>query len=355
MFKIPKIQTAQFYSTQCISSMQEFALKEREEISKRWEKSQQAKKKLKGEEIILNKRKDLEIQKIRYINKQAFNQLHKLQSKLPKIHNIPQIYQELLETSQVSTIQYTQSLQMISQIKDNIDILCSKYLHKIQYARGHDTLKFQFKKFLGKFNSYYIKNANVFHTLLEASQFLNKLPNFKDIFTIAIAGFPNVGKSTLMKHITACDVEIQNYPFTTKGLMFGYLYQNNDPLLQFIDTPGLLGRTKSNAIEQRAQTIIQNHCNQIIFVIDITQSCGYSLDAQLKLFKETSKIKDNIILYFSKTDLFEEDEHEEFQRLQKQFKKYTQFTTHTELKTFLLHQEEKTRKVDTSKISKIKI
>lgn len=355
MFKIPKVQTAEFYATQCIESMQTYALKEREDITRRWEKSEQAKKKLKGEEIILNKRKDLEMQKIRYINKQAFNQLQKLQSKLPKAHKIPQIYQELLDTSKVSLKEYKEALKVVRQIQDDIDILCSKYLPKIQYAKGHDTLKFQFKKFLGKFNSYYAKNYKSFETLQEASIFLNKLPTFKEMFTIAIAGFPNVGKSTLMKNITLSDVEIQNYPFTTKGLMFGYLYQNDEPLLQFIDTPGLLGRKKSNSIEQRAQIILHGHSEQIIFVIDVTESCGYNLDSQLKLLKDTTATQKNIVLYFSKTDLFEQDEDEEFERLQKQLKKYKSFVDFNELKEFLLQQEEKTRKVDVNKISKIKI
>ncbi len=355
MYKIPKVQTSEFYATQCIESMQTYALKERDDITRRWEKSEQAKKKLKGTEIILNKRKDLEMQKIRYINRQAFAQLQKLQSKLPKTHKIPNIYQELLNTSTVSLKEYKESLRTISQIQDDIDILCSKYLPKIQYAKGHETLKFQFKKFLGKFNSYYSKNYKAFEKLQQAALFLNKLPTFKEIYTIAIAGFPNVGKSTLMKQITKSDVEIQNYPFTTKKLMFGYLYQNEEPLLQFIDTPGLLGRNKSNSIEQRAQIILQGYSQQIIFVIDITESCGYSLDSQLKLFKDTTKSQDNIVVYFSKTDLFEQDEKEEFQRVEKQLKKFKQFTDDSELKEFLLQQEEKTRKVDANKISKIKI
>lgn len=355
MYNLIKIQTAEFYSTKCIESMQEFALKERLDITNRWEKSLQAKQKLKGPEIILNKRKDLEMQKIRHINKQAFNQLQKIQTRLPKPHKIPKIYQELLNTSEKSLKDYEIALKTIREIQDGIDVLCSKYLNKIQYAKGHETLKFQFKKFLGKFDSHYSKNKSSFETLQITTQFLNKLPTFKEMFTIAIAGFPNVGKSTLMKNITKSDVEIQNYPFTTKGLMFGYLYQNDEPLLQFIDTPGLLGRSKSNAIEKRAQIIIQEFANQLVYVLDITESCGYELDLQIKLLKETSKTNKNILIYFSKTDLFEQDEDEEFERLQKQLKKYKLFTNFKELKKYLLLQEEKTQKVNVTKISKIKI
>ena len=355
MYSLPKIQSAEFYATKCIKDMQEYALKERDEISKRWEKSTQARKNLDGKEILLNKRKDLEMQKIRYINKQAFNTLQKIQQKLPKPQKLSSIYQELLNTSESSLKEYEQALYTIRDIQDGIDVLCSKYVQKVQYAKGHDTLKFQFKKFLGKFNSHFTKQEKAFKTLSIVSIFLTKLPTFKEMFTVAIAGFPNVGKSTLMKNITKSDVEIQNYPFTTKGLMFGYLYQSDEPILQFIDTPGLLGRKKSNAIEQRAQIIIQQYANQLIFVVDITESCGYELDLQLKLLKDTTKIEKDIIIYFSKTDLFEEDEQEEFARIEKQLKKYKQFVDFEKLKTYLLEQEEKTRKVSMKTIGKIKI
>ena len=48
-----------------------------------------------------------------------------------------------------------------------------------------------------------------------------------------IVGLPNVGKSTLMKKMTGSDVEIQNYPFTTKGLMFSYLKYNDKKITEF--------------------------------------------------------------------------------------------------------------------------
>lgn len=355
MYNLTQIQTAEFYATRCIESMQEYALKHRSEIDKRWEKSDQAKQNQDGKQIILNKRKDLEMQKVRHINKQAFNQLQKIQTRMPKAQKIPVIYQELLNTSDTSLKEYEQALKTIRDIQDGIDVLCSKYVSKLQYARGHDTLKYQFKKFMGKFNSHYTKNQEAFNTLKIASEFLNKLPTFKDMFTIGIAGFPNVGKSTLMQKITGSKVEIQNYPFTTKGLMFGYFYQGEEPLLQLIDTPGLLGRKKSNAIEQRAQIIIQQFANQLVFVIDVTESCGYELDLQLKLFKDTTKVEKDIVIYFSKTDLFEQDEEEEFERIQKQFKKYKSFTNHEELKTYLLQQEKKTNKISETKIQTIKI
>ena len=354
MYSIPKIFSGKYYADNCIKAMEEFALKERDEITKRWSKSVDAKKKLKGDEIIFNKRKDLEIQKIRFINKKAFQNIQNISKKFPNPKQMPEIYQQLLETSNTSLKEYEEALNKLKKIQYQLDELCSQYSRKIQYAKGHNTLKFQFKKFLGKFSSYFTKEEQVFVTLKEVSLFLSKLPTFKDIFTTAIAGFPNVGKSTLMKKITNSDVEIQNYPFTTKGLMFGYIYHNEVPLIQFIDTPGLLGRDKSNKIEQRAQIIIQQFASQLVFVLDLTTSCGYSIDQQLKLLKETTKLEKPLIIYISKTDLFEQDEEEELERIQKQYKKIQFFTNSEELKSFVLEEEKKSQKINFNQIQTLK-
>ncbi|MFP4402296.1 MAG: GTPase [Candidatus Nanoarchaeia archaeon] len=355
MYSIPKVFSGKYYASMCIQSMEEYALKERKNIDKRWDSSTQAKKNQEGKEIILNKRKDLEMQKIRHINKKAFEVLQKITKRFPKPQTMPPIYQELLNTSTTSFKEYESALKHIRSIQNGIDMLCSQYLRKIQYSKGHDALKFQFKKFMGKFNSYFTKEEQTFQTLQDTSHFLSKLPTFKDIFTTAIAGFPNVGKSTLMKNVTKSNVEIQNYPFTTKGLLFGYLYHNEVPLIQFIDTPGLLGRTKSNAIEQRAQIIIQNYANQLVFVIDLTTSCGYTINEQIKLLKETIKLEKPIIIYFSKTDLYEEDEDEEFERVSKQFKKIPQYTNYEELKAYVLEKQKEEQKLNVKSIRHIKM
>ena len=151
MYSIPKVFTAKYYADNCIQSMEEFALKKRDEITKRWSVSTQAKQNQEGKEIIFNKRKDLEIEKIKYINKKAFQTLQNISKKFPKPQTMPDIYQQLLGTSTTSFTEYKKSLKQISQMQDSIDMLCSQYLRKIQYAKSHDVLKLQFK------NLYYFR------------------------------------------------------------------------------------------------------------------------------------------------------------------------------------------------------
>ena len=54
--------------------------------------------------------------------------------------------------------------------------------------------------------------------LEEVRQHLSRLPSIDPTArTLLLAGFPNVGKSSLINLITRADVEVQPYAFTTKS------------------------------------------------------------------------------------------------------------------------------------------
>jgi nucleolar GTP-binding protein len=335
MFKINQIETSKFYADSLMNDLSEFALKKREEINERWAKNLSTRRK-DSKEIALNKRKDLELEKIRYINDRLNRLVRSLSKQFPNFLKIDDIYIKLIDTSNAPVHEIKDALSKLKWIGDYCDEFTQVFEGKIKRAKTHETLGFLMKKYLGKVNSLFRKNKHVFITLETARRFMNKLPTFKDMYTIAIGGFPNVGKSTLMKNMTGSNVEIQNYPFTTKGLMFSYLQHNNKDLIQLIDTPGLLGRNKNNSIEQRAELILREYAKQIVFVLDLTESCGYSLEEQLKLLKQTAKTSKNIVIYFSKTDLFGELEEERKEEISQHIKKFKQFNDIEELKQFLI-------------------
>ncbi len=73
-----------------------------------------------------------------------------------------------------------------------------------------------------------------------AKQNLRNMPTIDfDATTIVIAGFPNVGKSTLLTQLSSADPQVANYPFTTKGIQIGHT-EMRWKHIQIIDTPGLL-------------------------------------------------------------------------------------------------------------------
>ncbi len=354
MFKIQKIENSLYYIDRAMRDMEQFAQKTKEEISERFSKNSSTFSKSK-EENNLNKRKDLELEKIRYLNQNLHKRLKKIITSFPKINKLDEIYIKLIDTSNTKTNEITDALARILWIMNQIDEYTQNFEYKIKKAHTQKTIGFLMGKYLGKVNSLFKKNKNYFKLLEEARRFMKDLPKFEDIYTVSIAGFPNVGKSTMMKKITGSDVEIQNYPFTTKGLMFGYIKENGGKIIQLIDTPGLLNRNnKENDIEKRAKIIIEDYCSLIVHVLDITESCGFDLNAQIKLLKETSSKKETII-YYSKTDLYNEEDEEKFKEIQKKFKKLKQFRDYKEIKNFLIKKyKDSLNKFDPKKLKIIK-
>ena len=333
MFNIPKVQTFKHYSDKLIKNMETFALKKREKIDKQFKrlKTNQTPQQKK-----LNMRKDLELAKINFINIQANTILRKIISNFPKRKNLSNIHRELIDNSTTPLESQEESTHKLSEIANKIDATTQNFEEKIKRAKTHTTINFLMKKFLGKINSNFTKNKEHFKYLSQAQYNLSSLPKFKDLPTIAIAGLPNVGKSTLMREITSSQVEVQHYPFTTKELLFGYIRENTQKKLQIIDTPGLLTRNKHNQIEQKTNIIINSYAHYIIFILDFTQSCGYSLKQQLTLLKRTQEISKPLILYFSKTDIFTEETAKKFRTYKHKFSNIKSFTDPKKLKKYLI-------------------
>lgn len=320
MFRIGKIEQASYYIDRIMDDMSNYAQKTRDEIERRWENNLSTKRK-DPETVKLEKRKDLELQKIRFINEHVNRDLRKIHKRFPNFVKVDQVYHELINTSPTNLRTIKESLSTLMWITQRCDELTQQSEMKIKYAKTHQTIGFIMKKYLGRVNSLFSKQKKVFGTLDEARRFMEKLPQFQDMYTVSITGFPNVGKSTLMKKITGSDVEIQNYPFTTKGLMFGYITHNQRKAIQLIDTPGLLGRKKNNDIEKRAEIVLRNYCDSIVFVLDITESCGYSVDQQLKLLKSIRTTEKPLVIYLSKQDIYGEEDEEMLEEIKPKLKK----------------------------------
>jgi len=127
--------------------------------------------------------------------------------------------------------------------------------------------------------------------LEEARAKLRKLPSIDpDMPTIVVAGPPNVGKSTLVRVVSTAKPEIATYPFTTKTLILGH-FKADSKTYQILDTPGLLDRPLSerNQIELQAIMALRHVANVIVFMVDPSETCGYSLDMQLSIYEDIKK------------------------------------------------------------------
>jgi nucleolar GTP-binding protein len=123
--------------------------------------------------------------------------------------------------------------------------------------------------------------------LNEVRNVLRQLPHVDDSFTIVIAGYPNVGKSSFIRRVSTADPEVASYPFTTKGIIIGHRDMGRERI-QFVDTPGILDRPaeERNQIEKQALSAIMNVAQVVLFILDPSEHCGYPMEVQLHLLKE---------------------------------------------------------------------
>jgi nucleolar GTP-binding protein len=141
--------------------------------------------------------------------------------------------------------------------------------------------------------------------LNEVRNVLRKLPHVDDACTIVIAGYPNVGKSSFIRHVSSADPEIASYPFTTKGIIVGHRIMGRERI-QFVDTPGILDRPaeQRNAIEKQALSAMMNVADIILFILDPSEHCGYPMDVQLHLLEEVKGMIDvPLVVAANKSDI----------------------------------------------------
>lgn len=101
--------------------------------------------------------------------------------------------------------------------------------------------------------------------------------------TVVVAGFPNVGKSSLVARLSTARPEIAEYPFTTLAISVGHADLGFDRM-QVLDTPGVLGRPgRANAAEAEALAAVESAGQVVLFVLDPTETCGYSRREQEEL------------------------------------------------------------------------
>lgn len=142
--------------------------------------------------------------------------------------------------------------------------------------------------------------------LEQVRQHLSRLPSIDpNTRTLLICGYPNVGKSSFINKITRADVEVQPYAFTTKSLFVGhmdYKYMR----WQVIDTPGILDHPleERNTIEMQSITAMAHLRSCIMYFMDLSEQCGYSIEDQVKLFHNIKPLFANkpIVLVINKID-----------------------------------------------------
>ena len=100
------------------------------------------------------------------------------------------------------------------------------------------------------------------------------------------------------------------YAFTTKSLFVGH-FDYKMMRFQAIDTPGILDHAleEMNTIEMQSVTAIAHLRSAVLYFMDLSEACGYSVDAQVQLYKNIKPLFANKLTFIvvNKTDLLAPD------------------------------------------------
>lgn len=265
--------------------------------------------KISGEKLSNPERsKHIELAKVEAIADTLRQHLSHILIAFPKVDDLPEFYQQLVKcTLEYSDLKH--ALGAVNWADKRIFDFRKFYLDKIKRTRDFISINGYRKEFYGRVSSVVKKIKKELEYLEKARKILREFPQIKtSIPTIAICGFPNVGKTTLLYKLTGSKPEISNYAFTTKSINVGYIEATikfKKQKFQLLDTPGTLNRfNKMNNIEKQAYLAIKYLANTMIYVFDLAES--FPLEDQKQLFFELQKFEKPILVYLSKKDVLDE-------------------------------------------------
>ena len=263
----------------------------------------------------MDKSRYIETRKIELIKDTLVNSLIKIVKSFPSIDQLPEFYLELVKC----TIDYAmlkKSLGAVNWAIKRVDEFFKIYSSKINKCSDLQKINQYRREFYGRISSFIKQIKKELAFLEESRKIMKGFPAIKtSIPTIVIAGFPNIGKTTLLYKLTGSKPEINSYAFTTKGINVSY-YKNENKKIQLLDTPGTLDRfNKMNYIEKQAYLAITLLAEKIIYIFDLTEP--YPIESQLKLYKSLTKLGKPVVCFLSKTDVIDKKIVEEFAKKHK--------------------------------------
>jgi len=226
--------------------------------------------------------------------------------RFPRIDKEEDFMPELIDIV-IGIDRYKKALGAVNWCATGVEKLKNSTLQSIRRSKDPEVIEATRRSFYGRLNSYVNRISDDLLFLQDAKNKLRKLPAVDPSTpTIVVAGFPNVGKSSLVTALSTAEPEVAPYPFTTKGIIVGHV-EDDWRKYQIVDTPGLLDREfeKRNDIEKQAVLALRYLTDVMVFVIDPSETCGYGLDVQEKLLSNIQSSFEGvtIIVAESKSDL----------------------------------------------------
>ncbi|CAI8593207.1 unnamed protein product [Vicia faba] len=246
------------------------------------------------------------MRKVKYTQQNFHEKLSTIIDEFPRLGDIHPFYGDLLHVL-YNKDHYKLALGQINTARNLIGKIAKDYVKLLKYGDSLYRCKCLKVAALGRMCTVLKRIGPSLAYLEQVRQHMARLPSIDpNTRTILICGYPNVGKSSFINKITRADVDVQPYAFTTKSLFVGhtdYKYLR----YQVIDTPGILDRPfeDRNIIEMCSITALAHLRAAILFFLDISGSCGYTIAQQAALFQSIKSLFLNkpLIVVCNKTDL----------------------------------------------------
>lgn len=261
----------------------------------------------------LDRIKTIELTKIEVVNNVLISKLDDIVKQFPAVAELTEFYQKLISIS-IGTSKFKITLSNIRWTKDKINSMYKRYNRFIKLSKSISDIQKYKNEFYGRIGSLFKQIDKDMKFLEQSRKIMQSFPIIRQkLQQVAIAGFPNVGKSTLLNKLSGSRPEIAAYAFTTKKTMIGYITDEGKKIVQLLDTPGTLNRfRKMNDIEQIAYFVMKLVADKIIYVFDLTDE--YPLDMQEELFKRIKEFGKPVIIYLSKTDILDKKKIDDFKK-----------------------------------------
>ena len=216
----------------------------------------------------------------------------------PRINEIHPFHKDLLHTL-YDADHFRIALGQLSTAKHLIESISRDYVRLLKYAQSLFQCKQLKRAALGRMATIIKRLNNPLKYLDEVRQHLGRLPSIDpNTRTLVICGYPNVGKSSFLRSISRADVDVQPYAFTTKSLFAGH-FDYKYLRFQAVDTPGVLDHPleEMTTIEMQSITAIAHLRAAILYFMDLSEQCGYTVKAQCALFKSIKPLFANKICF----------------------------------------------------------
>ncbi len=216
--------------------------------------------------------------------------LDKYVRRFPSFDNLPPFYRELADLL-ADVDEVKKSLGAIAWARARINDVADEAARTIKATSREDVVLSTKAQAYGRIASLLKQVDRNLKHLGDARNSLRRLPMVDTaVPTIVVAGYPNVGKSSLIRKVSTAEPEVANYPFTTRGVLVGH-FERARVRYQIVDTPGLLDRdfAERNEIEKQAVLAMKHLAHAVVFILDPSEYCGFPLADQHRLLADTEK------------------------------------------------------------------